>query len=234
MKKILLVLFAAFVLANLAAWGLQINDTITEEDRAYTDSLMQECKLPFPQTKAATFDLQVEQIRAIQHCVLQHSMKYKDIPMFHTRNLRDFYEAKHGFCFDMSYAMEKILRQYGYEIRHASIYQTGGRNFLLALGSTQTRSHALCEVLTEKGWMIVDSLIPFLGLRNEQAPYDLKSLRQLVASGKFNPNEFEETLDIYTKDYVVVYGLYSRHGKFYPPYNFVPDFQYRQLWYNCF
>ena len=32
---------------------------------------------------------------------------------------------------------------------------------------------------------------------------------------------------IYDDPFTFVYGLYSRHGKFYPPYNFVPDINYK-------
>jgi hypothetical protein len=36
-------------------------------------------------------------------------------------------------------------------------------------------------------------------------------------------------VDIYTEPFTFVYGLYSRHGKFYPPYNFIPDVHYGEF-----
>jgi len=37
---------------------------------------------------------------------------------------------------------------------------------------------------------------------------------------------------IYAKPFTFVYGLYSRHGYFYPPYNVIPDVNYGELLQN--
>jgi len=34
---------------------------------------------------------------------------------------------------------------------------------------------------------------------------------------------------IYQESFSFIYGLYSRHGKFYPPYTFIPDVNYVEL-----
>ena len=39
----------------------------------------------------------------------------------------------------------------------------------------------------------------------------------------------EPQTDIYEQPFTFVYGLYSRHGQFYPPYNFVPDINYDEF-----
>jgi len=43
-------------------------------------------------------------------------------------------------------------------------------------------------------------------------------------------NEFPT--DIYIKPFVCMYGLYSRHGRFYPPYGYLPDIHYGEFLYN--
>ena len=43
-----------------------------------------------------------------------------------------------------------------------------------------------------------------------------------------------EQLTIYTNFFVAVYGLYSRHGRFYPPYNLIPDINYGEFIQNAF
>ena len=40
--------------------------------------------------------------------------------------------------------------------------------------------------------------------------------------------------NIYEQPFTFVYGLYSRHGQFYPPYNFVPDINYGEFVKNVF
>ena len=40
--------------------------------------------------------------------------------------------------------------------------------------------------------------------------------------------------NIYMKPFIYIYGLYSRHGKFYPPYNLVPDINYGEFIQNVF
>jgi hypothetical protein len=39
---------------------------------------------------------------------------------------------------------------------------------------------------------------------------------------------------IYLRPFTVVYGLYSRNGHLYPPYDFVPDVSYAELTDNIF
>jgi hypothetical protein len=38
--------------------------------------------------------------------------------------------------------------------------------------------------------------------------------------------------DTYLHHFVFTYGLYARHGRFYPPYNFIPDVNYGELLQN--
>lgn len=40
--------------------------------------------------------------------------------------------------------------------------------------------------------------------------------------------------NIYEQPFTFVYGLYSRHGQFYPPYNFVPDINCGEFVKNVF
>lgn len=232
MKKIFLLLTTGFVFGLALLWGFQFDAALTIEDRQYADSLLQSCRLLISDPKPADFDAQLKQISEIQICVLSFMKIKKDIPMNHTRNIRDLFELKHGLCYDLSYVMEKIFRLKGYEIRHVALYHKQGRTSLGTFLSSKVRSHAICEVRTAKGWMIVDSVSPFLGLRNDKEPIDMEQINMLATSGKLNPNEFNHLHQFYTEDNLFIYGLYSRHGRFYPPYNFIPDYQFRQLFYN--
>lgn len=75
--------------------------------------------------------------------------------------------------------------------------------------------------------MLVDSNRPWLGLANNGKPIDLQDLaemdqRKLVGS----PDE------IFDQPFTWVYGLYSRHGRFYAPYLPVPDVNWSELAHN--
>ena len=40
--------------------------------------------------------------------------------------------------------------------------------------------------------------------------------------------------DIYIEPFIYFIGLYSRHGYFYPPYNIIPDINYKEFVQNFY
>jgi arylamine N-acetyltransferase len=71
--------------------------------------------------------------------------------------LGDLYEAKRGLCYDRSRAIEKVLSHLGFEVRHAAVYSTKKTGRLAAFLTPKTQSHAVTEVKTEHGWLVIDS-----------------------------------------------------------------------------
>lgn len=136
-----------------------------------------------------------------------------------------------GLCYDFSRTIEKQLMLNGFKIRHVSAYVRRG-NFWTTLATTGVYSHSLTEVQTKKGWMIIDSNIPFYAQDENGRPYSFEDLADLNELPKWKLPLHEELVHFYTGDLVFVYGLYSRHGRFYPPYNFIPDYNFRELFYN--
>jgi hypothetical protein len=94
-----------------------------------------------------------------------------------------------------------------------------------------TQSHALTEVKTSRGWMLVDPLSQWMGLTVDGRVISADMLERdsrLFKSGwdrriKDPPNS------ILSHEFVDVVGLYSRHGDFYWPYEPVPDVNWTQL-----
>ena len=78
----------------------------------------------------------------------------------------------------------------------------------------------------------MDSNAPFYAMDTEG---NIFSYEQLVKESE-TPNwllPIGDDLDhFYTPEVIFVYGLYSRHGRFYPPYNAIPDYNIRELFYN--
>lgn len=175
--------------------------------------------------QATDFQSQLAEISAVQRRILAAAPVNKGIPHGQDRELTDVLRLGYGLCFDRSRAIETVLRTAGYEVRHAAIYSTiEAGSTLSALATPGVPSHAVSEVRTSRGWMIVDSNSAWLGLTRSGEPLDLGELRSIdrrSVAGK--PNK------IFDGPFTYVYGLYSRHGGFYPPYNPVPDVNWSEL-----
>jgi hypothetical protein len=105
----------------------------------------------------------------------------------------------------------------------------------MALLTPGTSSHALTEVLIQKGWMAVDPDIPWIGLTNDLTVVSVRALQENAGKDYVWHNLAKtDHNDILKSDFSYVVGLYSRHGRFYPPYNPIPDINYPQFIFNIF
>ncbi len=137
-------------------------------------------------------------------------------------------ERGRGCCYDRSRLIEKTLASYGFEVRHLSIHKL---RLPAPFGYLQNvPSHAISEVRTRRGFMVVDSNRPWIARTPDGAPLDARALRDALRSGA--ALEAPEIGDYFGGDYAVFYGLYSRHGGFYPPFVPVPDVDVAQLGHN--
>lgn len=125
------------------------------------------------------FQEEVALILRVQDRVLAASPEERGIALDEPRELENLLLARHGACFDRSRAIETVLRYYGFRTRHASMYSTVDTGSALrSLTTKDTISHALTEVETRRGWMIVDSKTRWVGLTSNGKPLDLASVRQ--------------------------------------------------------
>lgn len=252
MKKLfLLVGVLAFFFTIVCHYAVPI--TLTEEDREYIPKIIKNVKSI---RKNAIFEEEIAYIYAIQSAVFGLAKANQEIPKFHAREPKDLYFLKHGLCSDRSRTIEKILRHAGFNVRHANIYsilkkpkaynpETDKHNKNLRLVTPfyavffrtgyDTTSHSVSEVLTKKGWLIVDSNYKWLSLDTTGNPVSLNKLMQYNRHYKLT-NWLEEypidLNDIYEIPFTYVYGLYSRHGKYYPPYSVIPDINYTEFLLN--
>jgi len=100
-----------------------------------------------------------------------------------------------------------------------------------ALTTPDTISHAITEVKTSRGWMVVDSKTRWAGLTADGRPLDLADVRDNPKQ-RWNAKVKSGLPEIYGAPFTYVYGLYSRHGRFYPPYDPVPDVNWVELTQN--
>jgi len=178
---------------------------------------------------------ELEFINFVQRSVQNHVVS-PGIPTRQEREPKDVFQAKRGLCYDKSRVIEKILRHFGFNARHVMIITARhSNNKFVPLITPGISSHAVTEVLTSRGWLVVDSNRPWVSIDIEGNPVSIEKISEDADDVSYS----EELKDdypflIYKDPFVYVYGLYSRHGKFYPPYNFIPDINYREFWQNFF
>jgi hypothetical protein len=229
-NKIQYALLSTAVICTLAAFTLHhnaVNNLLSEEDKKFIPLYLSGIgSLP----KNPTYIDELNLIRSVQRSVLNISPGIVGLPLGQERELKELYEAKSGECYDRSRSIEKILRFLGFKTRHIALYditQTGSK--IKALTTPGTFSHAVTEVLTKHGWLVVDSNTPWVSADQNQQPVSIKYMQSSIEDSTSIAWGIEPTASIYAGPFIFIYGLYSRHGKFYPPYNFIPDIQYGEF-----
>jgi len=178
------------------------------------------------------FSSQIDTILAVQRAVLAAAPVDEGIPLGRPRELPDLLQAGKGLCYDRSRAIETVLNALGFETRHLYVISTAETQSLAASMATRgTPSHAVTEVRTKKGWMLIDSNSQWIGLTADGEVVTAVELRQ-APDQVWDARSKDKPMAIFSRPYRVIYGLYSRHGKFYPPYLPVPDLNWRQLLHN--
>lgn len=228
-RRTSIVLVAAVSLLAVLAFH-NVSTDVTSEDETYAALILKQAGYDPVQLRSlgrGDFEGEVKAILAIQDAVLTAAPKNKTLPLGTPREPKDVYEHKYGLCFDRSRAIEKVAQWLGFETRHLSAYSVVERSAFLALLTPQTPSHAVSEVKTKKGWMVVDSNSRWIGL---DADRNAVSLADIPKSGVTWAKDAPDPINaIFERPFVHIRGLYSRHGHFYPPYTPVPDYNFGQL-----
>lgn len=218
---------------TLAAFH-QVDVKLTQEDKKYIQLISSQYRIK-PGDDLTTYKDQLHLIRKIQGAVIRLTPRKYGIPFGNQREPKDIYEGKTGLCYDRSRLIEKMFLFYGLEARHVALYSkqlTGST--LKTLFSKLPASHSLTEVHTVKGWLVVDSNKEWLSLKTDFTPVPLSMIQadQEQEEIQWEPTTAHLMNPIYQKPFTFIYGLYSRHGQFYPPYNFIPDVNWKELSYN--
>ena len=221
---------AAFILMALTLNYHAVDNSLSAEDKQYIPKYLQGIA-PLPQQPTYTEELAF--IRSVQRSVLAIAPENQGIPFGRPREPMDLYTGKKGLCFDRSRVLEKIFRYSGFKTRHVSVYSTQDTHSAIkSLLTPQVMSHAITEVLTKKGWLIVDSLAPWVSTDKNHNPVSLREIQSFANGEKdrMSTIAWDNTMpNIFGGPFITVYGLYSRHGYFYAPYNFIPDINYAEL-----
>ncbi len=246
--KIALVILASLVLVAFAFNGYP---TVTKTDRAYIDSFLTEWKIPVePDSIHNSFDKEIDFISTIQDSALQ-SIRHEMIKYNQVGDCKIYYTGRKGSCYDRAIFMEKIFSSYGFPIRHLYLYYKADSTPITTLDifNKGLTSHAMLEVKTKKGWMLVGTNGNWLAMDQQKNPLNIQQVRELLKKGEFTPYKernigvtFYETFQM-PSNFKAIYGFYSRHGEFLQSPiekglnsigipSFVPDYNLRMLLYN--
>jgi hypothetical protein len=223
-KKITLLSSLVVLLGIITLFAISaVDNHITSTDELYINKILVDSGKS--NIDHQNYSEELKFIQYVQSRVLAVAPLNKGLPENVAREPEVLFKNRKGLCYDRSRVIEKILRSKGFETRHLYIYSIiGSKIHLAALFKAKNPSHAISEVKTSKGWMFVDSNSYFLGLDEQNNPISIELLKEkgfnTIRWSNYNNLNYSV---IYRRPFDYIYGLYSRHGKFYPPYNFVPD-----------
>ena len=221
-----------------------VSSTPTIEDLSYLQRIFKEFG-DKEITQPSDYAGELAAILAVNAAVTECAPLRVAINLGCPREPKDLYEQRRGICFDLSRSIEKGLRSIGFQVCHVSVFSREhglSRLYGMYLPSRTkpeqkempgfVDSHALSEVRTEKGWLAVDSLSPWLSLDEQGAPMSLRTLQRSVIDNQLPALDAKQanlTPNLLRRPFQMVYGLYSRHGRFYPPYLRYPNVNPREF-----
>jgi len=219
-------LASIFLLINVVlAIVTNVPTHITKSDAAIFRSTLA-IKKP---DKSINYAQEIELIRQVQKLVLSAAPIGDPIPEHSSREPEDLFRNKTGLCYDRSRTYDKVFSWLGFESRHVYILYpehpvTNDRlPFWRAFITRGTASHAVTEVKTSKGWILVDSNSPWIGLTRNGEPVGADDLQS-------HAKDFATIPDYFDRPYWAIRGLYSRRGQFYRPYIPYPELNWPDFW----
>lgn len=226
-------LFLLMFIASAAVLFIQnVPKAITREDRNYIEKILTQNGTDIAKLKQDAlkdFTNEIRTIRTVQSSAFITAPKVELIPYRHEREPKDLFTTDAAYCGDRARYIDKALRYLGFDTRYASLYQNRPQRSFLSTILTKTSthdvdSHALVEVKTSKGWLIVDTRRHWISLSAAMQPISLRALRDKQLSYfEWSYNQ-EESWPLLDENYYIIYELYSRHGLFYAPYTkYIPD-----------
>ncbi len=208
-------------------YGNAVNNDLTEEDLISIPLYLADVD-PLPVD--ADYEAELAYIRAVQHAVLDIASGNTGVPEGRRREPMQLYLSGSGLCYDRSRVIEKILHYAGFQTRHVFIIALEQNaspwgSFL----SSDVMSHAVTEVLTRKSWMVIDSNTDWVAMADDRTPVSIRQIHRYAKNSAGSQWHNPPPNDIYNEPFTYLYGLHSRHGAFFPPYNRIPDIQYGEF-----
>lgn len=134
------------------------------------------------------------------------------------RELIDLINLKFPNCYIMAYIFEKVLESKGFKTRHIFLTLNEKKMPKPLLLFMKLNSHALLEVKTKRGWLIVDPYQNWQGVTNKSEVINIQQLKQNgVKYYKWKKEIHAGILNLFFQNnFEFFYGLYSRKGGIIP------------------
>ena len=234
-KKTLIVSIVLSISIPTILYYHSVDKTLTKDDYEYIPKYLINVNQI---SKESTYKEELDFISSVQRSTFDIVSLAGSIPINQQREPKDLYIAKVAGCTDRSRLIEKILIYNGFKTRHFAMYSTEKTNSSIkSLITRGIASHAVTEVLTKSGWLVVDSNAPWVSTDTNNQPLSINNIQLKIENSSHIKwgNEPPTGINVYPfgTSIGVVFGLYSRHGKFYPPYNFIPDINYGEFVQNA-
>lgn len=236
----------------LTAFLFNSYPNVTKEDKQYINIFLKEWNISSsPADVHQRFESEYAFISRVQDSVV-NSISHSFVSTDKIGSVKKYYELRQGFCYDRAVMLEKFFIYFGFKVRHVFVYfnldnTLPDRSDFFSKG---LRSHAMVEVKTKRGWMVVGTNCNWLGLQQDGKILNIYDLRRKLAKGGLNLLKrhnrgipFFEGLKNRDR-FKIVYGLYSRHGDFFRSAPLesglnavgvhcrIPDYNLRMLLYN--
>ena len=207
------VVFVNIVIFVLFAAYTNVPTGYSAKDKAILESQLH--LGPFKNPK--TFAQEILAIKTLQQRTFTIASKGSAIPDYEEREPADLVRLRKGLCFDRSRTIDKALNYIGLPSRHVYLlYRHGDRCFWSSLFFFSNTSHAVTEVKTSQGWLLVDSNTDWIALTRDGQVVNADDVWRRVT-------EFDTIPSYLNRPSWAIRGMYSRKGQLYPPYIFFPD-----------
>jgi hypothetical protein len=235
--------FLLFLLCTTAAGvvlliAFSTKPVASAEDIRYINAFLKEWNISAtPAEVHQSFESEIAFIRSVQDSIVS-GIQHKGIQQTAFGSVRSYYQDRQGMCYDRVVLLEKILHSFHFDFRHLFVYYPDENKDVAVSDFFRkgTSSHALTEVKTRKGWMVIGSNADWMGIDVKGQPFTIRELKvnlrktgtvPLMEQPLHGVNFWEQH-----PRFRYIYGVYSRHGYFLPPYNAIPDYNFHMLLYN--
>jgi hypothetical protein len=212
LKIILALIFICFVVLGIYT---NVPTHLTSDDKVVFESLGIKNK----SLSINDFESKIVLIKKLQDEIFKRAPFGVNIPYYHAREPADLMRAGQGQCFDRSRSFDKGSTFIGIEARHVYLLYKQEKHFLHALITRRQQSHAVTEIKTSKGWMLVDSNMPWVALTRNGEPVSADYVWKRF-------DEFDNPPPYLKEPWWAIRGMYSRKGHFYEPYILFPEFNW--------
>jgi hypothetical protein len=225
-----------FIIILMTLYINNVPTELTSEDLIYINKIMERCNIK-PLDTIRTYEEEIIFLQKLQDSVICYYPIGIGIPLNQQREPKNLYELNEGLCYDRSRVFEKICKSQGFETRHVFLLLDENviKSKIAIFRKDSISTHAVSEIRTHKGWLVIGSNYPWLALDKSNNPLSMKEISKYNKTGEI-PTKYYNTISPnemwYNANLIYIYGLYSRTGRLYEPFNFIPDLNFRELLFN--